>query len=401
MLKTRSKMIKWNNVTKDRYEKKGYIFTKMGDELEVKVEDLPNGSGALVDIECDGCGKVLTVHWTDYKSHKRENGKNYCQKCCHFSNKSNSISITHPHLVKYFVNKEDTLNRSKGSSKRTLMKCPDCGFEKDMMILHLVSHGLACPRCSDGKYPEKFMFCVLEQLGVNFKPQLNKTTFEWCNGYRYDFYIEKFNCIIETHGLQHYKKTTGHWNNVSFSDVQNNDKNKEQLAKDNDIDNYIPIDCMYSELDWIKNNIMASELPILLCFKNEDIDWIKAHEAGCSSIVKQACDLWNNGLNVSKIAEKLKAGNHTVWVYLTQGTQSGWCIPPYSGEQELKKLYLSMSTKVICLTTGEIFSSAAEAGKKYNMKSGQGISACCSDKRIEKSAGRHPETGEKLRWAYC
>lgn len=53
---------------------------------------------------------------------------------------------------------------------------------------------------------------------------------------------------------------------------------------------------------------------------------------------------------------------------------------------------------VKCLNTGEIFTSAAEAAKKYNIKSPTNISECCIGKRH--SAGKLPNTNEKLYWEY-
>lgn len=54
------------------------------------------------------------------------------------------------------------------------------------------------------------------------------------------------------------------------------------------------------------------------------------------------------------------------------------------------------SQKVQCLTTGEIFSSISEAGRHYGVPQ-PNISKVLKGER--KSAGKHPETGEKLRWA--
>ena len=53
------------------------------------------------------------------------------------------------------------------------------------------------------------------------------------------------------------------------------------------------------------------------------------------------------------------------------------------------------SKKVLCINTGEIFGCSREAEEKYNVK---GIGACC--RGVRKSAGKHPITGEKLRWEY-
>lgn len=57
----------------------------------------------------------------------------------------------------------------------------------------------------------------------------------------------------------------------------------------------------------------------------------------------------------------------------------------------------SQAIKVKCITTNEIFVSAREAERKYNI-SHSNILHCCKGK--QKYAGKHPITGEKLVWAY-
>jgi len=312
----------------------------------------------------------------------------------------NTIVATHPHLIKFLVDEKDAYKYSAHSGKKILMKCPYCGCEKPLLISYLAVKGFSCPKCSDGKsYPEKFMFNVLEQLlDKNFQVQLSKKTLKWCKNYKYDNYINKFNCIIETHGAQHYyKNESGHW--YSLEETQENDKNKEDLAKENGIDNYIVIDCRYSKLEWIKINIMKSKLSTLLNFKEEDIDWLKCHEYACKSLVKTTCDLWNSGIkNILEIASKIKISRDTIMVYLKQGAELGWCNYNTKEEDFKNKILLQerLSIKVICLTTGEIFNSQTEAGIKYNIKNSSSISGCCRGKY--KSAGKFE--GKRLIWMY-
>ena len=56
--------------------------------------------------------------------------------------------------------------------------------------------------------------------------------------------------------------------------------------------------------------------------------------------------------------------------------------------------------KILCVTTGKKFNCIKEAAEYYHMNPNKGanISACCRGK--QKSAGKHPETGEKLIWRY-
>lgn len=82
MLLTKTVKMKWNPNIKKYYEQRHYIYTKMGDEFEVKVEDLQDGSHVLVDVKCDGCGELRKgVIWQHYINLLHEGGTYYCQKC--------------------------------------------------------------------------------------------------------------------------------------------------------------------------------------------------------------------------------------------------------------------------------------------------------------------------------
>lgn len=94
----------------------------------------------------------------DKRNIKRQKNIN-CNQC-------NTILITHPHLIKYLINKinkKDTIKYSYGSKKKILIKCPFCNYEKKLDFNTLSDQGFSCPKCSDGiSYPEKFIFNVLE-----------------------------------------------------------------------------------------------------------------------------------------------------------------------------------------------------------------------------------------------
>ena len=72
-----------------------------------------------------------------------------------------------------------------------------------------------------------------------------------------------------------------------------------------------------------------------------------------------------------------------------------WCTVSYNNSYGSR---IDMNCKkVICLNTGEVFSSTREAQEKTGIDHG-GISRCC--RKIYKTSGVHPITGEKLRWKY-
>ena len=78
---TKTIKIKWSPSNKKHYESLGYIYTKMGDEFEVRVEDLTKGSQAKIECSCDNCKKLLIWEYRDYSKKVKENGKTYCNKC--------------------------------------------------------------------------------------------------------------------------------------------------------------------------------------------------------------------------------------------------------------------------------------------------------------------------------
>ena len=74
--------IKWNSRIKKHYEELGYTYTKMGEEFEVKVEDLTKGSHVKIECICDNCGQlILSWKYQDYIKYVKENGETYCNKC--------------------------------------------------------------------------------------------------------------------------------------------------------------------------------------------------------------------------------------------------------------------------------------------------------------------------------
>lgn len=272
-----------------------------------------------------------------------------CNACCVSSNKINeelnSVWNTNPELLHLFENIEDAKVVSIASCKKKVwLKCPCCGnlkYTKMNSIYRKILDGyFPCNKCSDKQpYPEKFMFAVLEQLDLDFKTQLTKTTFEWCDKYKYDFYFELNNeqYIIETNGRQHYEEC---WNFKSNKKARNykeevkiNDRIKKELALVNGIkeENYIVIDCRYSDLEYIKQNILNSKLAKL--FDLSKIDWLKAEEFALSNRVKEACDYKNNNndLTCTEISKLMKLSVSTIINYLKRGNGI-WC--NYNAEEE-------------------------------------------------------------------
>jgi Zn finger protein HypA/HybF involved in hydrogenase expression/very-short-patch-repair endonuclease len=276
----------------------------------------------------------------------------------------NDIATTCKWMLPYFIDINDAYLYTSNSTVRLDFKCPECGQIKNIKINNLFCRGFCCPKCGDGKsYPEKLMFSVLEQLEIKFNMQLAKNTFDWCSSYKYDFYIPSLNCIIETNGAQHYEE--GGKNSIykhKLIKIQENDKTKHDLAVKNGIkeENYIVIDCRESKLEFIKNNIINTILSKI--FNLSIINWKKCEEYACNSLVKTACDIFNQGIiNTSYIAQIMKLERSTIYHYLQIGTEIGWCCYDKSIISKLQSLKsASRARKILCLDNNLIFNSCAE-----------------------------------------
>ena len=274
----------------------------------------------------------------------------------------NDIPTTDPWMIKYFQGGyEEAKLYTCNSGKEIYPICPDCGRirTKPVIIAKLSRYrSISCP-CGDGiSYPEKFTFNILEQLNVEFIFQLTKKEFDWCDKYKYDFYIPSINCIIETHGEQHYfhsgfKRT--------LEEEQENDKDKIKLALKNNISNYIVIDCRNSNSNWIKSSILNSELNNI--FNLNDIDWDKADEFATNNLVKEICNFYNLNKNLSQkdICYKFKISHGTLVKYLKKGNELGWC--KYERYEKERK-------PIRVIETGDVFESIRECEREFENKYG-------------------------------
>jgi len=315
-----------------------------------------------------------------------------CNVCCPATKKVlkgyNDLWTTHPFISKFLKNQNEGYIISSGSNKKTNWKCPECGVERRATPNDITSDGYSCTSCGDGiSFPEKLMSNLLKQACVIFE---RERTFDWSHGKRYDFYIKSLNCIIETHGLQHYKDNMN-WTNRfrDFEEEKENDILKKQLALENNIDYYV-IDCRESNMEYIRNNILNNRLNGLLDLNK--INWYECAEFALSNLVKQVCDTWNlNTKNIELLKETFKVTRSCLRNYLKQGAKLGWC----DYDPKLNNLNPN-SQKVICLNTKDVYHSIWEASKHYNC-SETSINRFCNG--ISSFSGDILD-GEYLQWQF-
>lgn len=274
----------------------------------------------------------------------------------------NNFGATNPEVIKYLVNIDDSNKWTKGSAKKVRVKCPNCGFEKEMAINKLAdnSRGFKCQICGDGQsYPNKFMYSFMNQLDLKFEVE---KIFEWAKDKRYDLYIPSINMIIENQGCQHYVNTS---RGKSLEEEIKNDEFKKKIAKENGITHYIQLNCMDAEKDYIKRSIENSILSNI--FDLTVIDWDKCDRNGKSNKVKEACDLFNSGMSIEEICEKLNIFYSTVYRYLNHGNEFSWC--NFNNKEKINKYYKSLNKRILCEELNLEFDSIKECTEYFLLNS--------------------------------
>ena len=329
------------------------------------------------------------------------NGGKGCNVCCPAPRKAvlgrNTIWDKARWMCDLGVSEEDAKKNTFSSGQKIEVTCPYCGRKKKCRINHIYRNKSIGCICGDGvSYPEKFIYSVLEQLNIKFKTQYSP---KWLNSkQKYDFYLSDYNTIIETHGEQHYRYTGF---NRTLEEEQKNDKIKEELALNNGIKNYIVIDCRKSEINWIKEQILNSELANM--FNLSNINWEECHKFACSNLVKVICDYWHkhreiNGEDITTkdVGEVFGLSRSAIRIYLKQGNELNWC--NYNGKEENKrsgKVNGGQNKQLIyCPELNRIFTSIADAKKELKINH-SGISKVLTGER--NYCGKLPN-GTKLHW---
>ncbi|HGD0580605.1 TPA: hypothetical protein ACH354_002268 [Clostridium perfringens] len=302
----------------------------------------------------------------------------------------NTIWDTDRWMCDLGVSEEDAKRYTSRSNKKITVKCPNCGKDKEIRINQIYNNKSTSCSCGDGKsYPEKFVMNLLEQLGLDFEIEYKP---KWIDNKRYDLYIKDNNCIIETHGEQHYEeKTFSSYSGRTLEEEQLNDKYKKEIALQNGIKHYIELNCSESNMNYIKHSILNSELSEL--FDVSKINWKQCAEFANKNIVKEVCDYWNNRSKdetTTDLGKMFKLDRTTIRNYLKRGNKLGWC--NYDSKEEMRKHGIKAGgynkKKVEIFKNGKslgIFPSCAELSRQseklFGVKlNGGNISSNCNNK---------------------
>ena len=243
---------------------------------------------------------------------------------------------TRPDIASMLYNPEEGFLYKKKSNKKAVFRCPRCNNvvgEKNISSVTVSSH-VSCPYCGDGiSYPNKFMYNLLNALGIDFIPECK---FDWCifpsymnnekpTKGRYDFVINNLNLIIEMDGgLGHGKKIYS-GSKVSIEETIYNDTQKNILARDHGY-SIIRIDCDYKndngKFEYCRYSVIKA---LSSYFDLSDVDWADIDKkCQCSDFIK-VINLYKKGFSPNEISNMVKREYSTILKYLHKGDKLGMC----------------------------------------------------------------------------
>lgn len=348
-----------------------------------KVIDDTNGKFSLsgeylgcrvpVTLICNDCGTPKDI--LPYNIRRSKYG---CAECVRISLIRPIIGVDdlwskRPDVASLLANPDDGYLYKENSHQSVMFNCPICGKQKLYEIACVSAHGFSCDDCSDGiSYPNKFMRSLFRQLQVDFVPEFNE---EWLGKYKYDFYFELNNkkyCVEADGGLGHgygvHSKST-----KTLDELKQIDDYKDKLAIQHNI-NIIRIDCNYKNNErcsYIFNSITNSILSNL--FDLSIVDILECDRYATTSLFKEVCDLWNNGMcNIYDIANVVHLHPTSITSYLKRGAMlqmtnydhETYCRQAIAVSR--KKASETASFALLCIETNEIFKSVNAANSYYH-----------------------------------
>lgn len=289
----------------------------------------------------------------------------------------NDVLTTDP-WIKGFLSDENIKKAralSRGNNTVFLeIKCENCGLNKTKTLNDLTRKGAGC-FCSRRSFGEELVSFILKENNITYKEEYIFPN----SRRRYDFYLPETHTVIEVHGVQHYQEQT--YFILGLEEQQKVDNNKREFVENKGI-NYLELD-MRDNITQVVN-LLCRELKI-----NSDIDFSQMtfpKNEKFQSFVREL----QLGSSKVKIQDCLEISETTYYNYKKRAVHLGLICENTKQKQQ-------NYSQVVCLNTLLIFNRMSLAASVLKCHS-KGISNNCRGKT--KSAGKHPITGEKLKWMY-
>jgi len=212
-------------------------------------EYLPNANQYAFWI-CRKCGNK----WEQIISDRVNRGKTGCPECkVYVATNEYNLLVNNSELCEewnYDKNNTKPENYTPNSGQYAWWICKDCGNEWETQICSRNGRGNGCPRCAESK-GEKRITKFLKQYNIYHIPQKSFNGLVGLgNGLlSYDFYLPKYNLLVEFQGEQHEHFVEWFYESIEdFEKQQEHDRRKKEYAEQN---GYNFLEIWY----WDSNNI--------------------------------------------------------------------------------------------------------------------------------------------------
>lgn len=181
-----------NKPSQEEFDKK--VEDAVGNEYEF-IEDYQTAK-RKINVRHNTCGHVYKVTPDKFLNVGRR-----CPKCSKKYKRSHEEFVDEVDMLG--LGEYEVLGVFEKTAKKVEFRHKTCGYEYQTTASHFLM-GKRCPKCLYSR-GEKEVSNTLEELGINYIP-------EWRIGdrLRADFYIPKYNAIIEYDGKQHFDPVE-HW----------------------------------------------------------------------------------------------------------------------------------------------------------------------------------------------
>ena len=114
---------------------------------------------------------------------------------------------------------------------------------------------------------------------------------------------------------------------------------KENIAKNNGIKQYVKLDCSKSNISYIQQSINDVDLFCILSKQESDINWESCDTYATKNIIKEVCNYKNDHPFISnkEIANYFHLSSSSISRYLNKGMQFGWCV--YGGRYRCVEVF--------------------------------------------------------------
>lgn len=136
-----------------------------------------------------------------YHHHLQGSGCPYCSNNKKSTTEEFIKSAKEVHGDKYDYSKVEYIN----NHTPVCIICPEHGEFWQTPTSHLISKA-SCPICNESKLEEE-IYLYLESKNISYERQKKFDNIKYINMLPFDFYLPKYNVLIECQGIQHFKKS--------------------------------------------------------------------------------------------------------------------------------------------------------------------------------------------------